>query len=122
MGIERTSFGTRLRSELDRQRLSSRELARRINPRDPESARRNIARWLAPLGQAVNPSRASARLVADALGVALDELVDDEEEAADLPTLAFAAAVDALVTERVRQEIARASQTESERASSEAAA
>lgn len=78
-----TAFGKRLRAEMARQQVSVRELARRINPRDPEASRRTIARWLTPTDAAVNPSRASVRAVAAALGVDPSELVDEEDS--DMP-------------------------------------
>lgn len=89
MVVERTPFGRKLRDQLDRQSISVRELARRMQPDDPESARRNIARWLAPRASAVMPSRANVRAVAEALGVAPDELNgdDDDEESDPVATL-----------------------------------
>jgi len=75
-----TAFGKRLRAEMDRQQVSVRELARRVNPRDPEGSRRTIARWLTPdSSAAVNPSRARVRAVASALGVEPSSLVDEED-------------------------------------------
>jgi transcriptional regulator with XRE-family HTH domain len=75
----RTIFGDRLRDALEREGLSIRALARRMNPEHPETARRNLMRWLG--GTAPEP--ANRRLVAEALGVDprhFDE-GDDEEEA-----------------------------------------
>lgn len=80
MVTERTSFGQRLRRQLDSKGVSVRELARRIRPDDPETGRRNIARWLAPRDRAVTPSRATINLVADALRIDSHELADDEED------------------------------------------
>ena len=77
----RTEFGRRLREELDRQNLSVRALARRMQPDNPEPMRRNIARWLSPLPEsAVNPSTASVRAAAGSLGVSVEELLPDEPE------------------------------------------
>ena len=56
-----------------------------MQPGNPEPMRRSIARWLSPLpASAVNPSQASARGAADALGVSVEELLpaDDEEDQA----------------------------------------
>lgn len=74
-----TSFGKRLRAEMNRQQVSVRELARRVNPADPEGQRRSIARWLSSSPEAVRPSRASVRAVADALGVTPEDLADEED-------------------------------------------
>lgn len=60
--------------------MSVRELARRMQPGNPEGMRRNIARWLSPEDTAVSPSRASVNATADALGISPDALADDEEE------------------------------------------
>lgn len=87
MVTERTSFGRKLRRSLDRQGVSVRELARRIRPDDPETGRRNIARWLAPVDRAVTPSRATINAVADVLGVDPAELADDDEESDPAVTL-----------------------------------
>lgn len=82
----RTAFGQRLAAELDRQNVSARELARRMNPADPELQRRSIARWLAPVDAAVNPSPSSRANAAAALGLDVAEFAeDDEEEAAQMP-------------------------------------
>lgn len=72
---------------MDRQQVSVRELARRLNHTDPEGARRTIARWLtSSVETAVNPSRASVRSVAEALGVDPASLAsDDDDEESDLP-------------------------------------
>lgn len=100
MVTERTSFGQRLRRELDSQGVSVRELARRIRPDDPESGRRNIARWLAPRNRAVTPSRATINLVADVLGVDTKSLSADDEE--DSPVAALFHALEAYVDHKLR--------------------
>lgn len=76
-----TEFGRRLRDELDRQNLSVRALARRMQPDNPEPMRRNIARWLSPLpDSSVNPSTASAHAAASSLGVSVETLLPDDDE------------------------------------------
>jgi transcriptional regulator with XRE-family HTH domain len=84
--MDRTPFGARLRAELDRQGISNRELARRLDPADPEGARRSIARWLAPRDRAVTPSRPNVAAIAAALGVQPEELQpeEDDDEESDL--------------------------------------
>lgn len=69
-------FGERLRTELSRQNLSIRKLARRIDPKNPEVARRNLSRWIA----GTKPTGASRALVADALGVDMSYFDEDDEE------------------------------------------
>lgn len=97
-----TQFGRRLREELTRRDVSVRELARRMQPGNPEPMRRNVARWLSPLpDSAVSPSGASVVAVAEALGCPADELADDEEDLDVYAPLARA------VQEAVRAEIAR---------------
>lgn len=52
------------------------------------------------------PSGSAAIAFAKTLGVTLEELYDEDEEAASMPTQAerdFSSAVDALISERVRQ-------------------
>jgi transcriptional regulator with XRE-family HTH domain len=76
-------FSDKLRSEIARQNISIRALARRIDPDDIERGRRNIHRWLAD--SPVTPSPASRRAVEEALGLPVEALEDDEdEEAADM--------------------------------------
>jgi hypothetical protein len=72
-----TRFQTRVRAELDAQRLSMRGLARRIDPDNVERARRNLIRWMHSTTQ---PSRLSRLDVAQALGIDPAELEDDDEE------------------------------------------
>ena len=84
----RTPFGRKLAAELERQNVSARELARRMKPHDPEAQRRSIARWLAPLGSAPNPSPSSRRAAAEALGLEPGALDEDEEEAASMRPIA----------------------------------
>lgn len=76
----RTEFGRKLHVELERQGVSVRELARRMQPGNPEGMRRNIARWLSSEVTAVVPSPASVNATAEALGVSPDALADEEDE------------------------------------------
>lgn len=71
----RSAFGDQLRAELERQNLSIRKLARRMNPDKPEIARRALAKWIA----GTRPSPASRMLVADALGVAASTFEDSDD-------------------------------------------
>lgn len=75
-----TTFGRKLRSELVRQDVSVRELARRISPRDFENQRRTIARWLTPSPEATTPSPASRRASATALGLDPTYFEEDDDE------------------------------------------
>lgn len=102
----RTRFGHQLREVLERQNVSTRELARRMHRtrplkwNSPDSARRSVARWVAG-GTANGENRAE---VAEALGLAPDHFgaAEDEEEEAEL----FASLADALVS-IVRKEVRR---------------
>jgi transcriptional regulator with XRE-family HTH domain len=97
----RTEFGRNLRVELNRQGVSVRELARRMQPENPEAMRRNIARWVSPEPTAVNPSRASVNAVASALGVAAESLLpDDDEEDAAVAALLYRAVREIVRAER----------------------
>src|SRR5689334_238052 len=69
-------FVQRVRSEIQRQNLTIKGLARRIDPKNVNRARRNLHRWL---DEGIDPSKASRREVAVALGLAEDALDDDEE-------------------------------------------
>lgn len=83
-GKVRSAFGEKLRAELGRQNKSIRQLAREIDPSNPEIARRNLSRWIA----GTRPTRGSRVLVAHALGVdpaQFDE--DDDEEDAEMGDL-----------------------------------
>jgi hypothetical protein len=77
------SFSLKLGAELERQNVSIRELSRRLNPDDPGTARRNIHRWLSPVGH-TKPSRASRRNVAVALGLDPDYFDAEDEGDCDL--------------------------------------
>jgi transcriptional regulator with XRE-family HTH domain len=75
-GKPRTIFGERLRGELTRQNISIRQLARQIDPKSPEVARRNLSRWIA----GTRPTKGSRVLVAHALGVDPSHFDEDDEE------------------------------------------
>lgn len=70
-------FAKQLRAELTRQNVSIRSLAKRMNPEEPNVARRNVYRWLAGTSA---PSPASREAVAQALGLPLDHFASDDEE------------------------------------------
>lgn len=99
MREDRTSFGRRLRSELTKQDVSVRELARRLKPEDPESARRNIARWLAPRERAVTPGAATIARVAAELGVEPRELRGDDTDEDEARSMTL----DDILRMRIRQ-------------------
>lgn len=72
------SFAARVRIELQRQGLSIRGLARRIDPANVDRVRRNLHRWL---DEEISPHRSSRREVATALGLDEHALDEDDEEA-----------------------------------------
>lgn len=77
------SFSGKLRAELVRQGLGVRTLARKMDPAQPERARRSLNRWL---NEGIKPSPANRVAVAVALGVSEDsfDAEDDDEEDAEL--------------------------------------
>ena len=77
----RSLFGDRLRRELDRTGVSIRGLSRRLDPKNPDAARRNLTRWIG--GHNV-PTPANRDAVADALGVDRSVFSEDEDEEAEL--------------------------------------
>lgn len=86
MGAHRNgngSFSNKLRTELTRQGLGVRTLARKMDPAKPERARRSLNRWL---NEGIAPSPANRVAVAVALGVPEDSFSaeDDDEEDAEL--------------------------------------
>lgn len=74
----RSPFGDRLRAQLDQRNVSIRALSRRMNPGNPEVAKRSLLRWIS--GRVV-PSPVSVATIADALGCEMADLSDDDEEA-----------------------------------------
>lgn len=93
----RTKFGTHLRSELDKRKMSIRGLARTIDPQNPEVARRNLARWI---GGYNNPSRLNRIAVAEALGLPADTFLPDDDEEED-PLVALMGALRRVVREEM---------------------
>jgi hypothetical protein len=83
-----------VRREIQAQELSVRRLARRIDPENLNRARRNLHRWL---NEGIVPSPVSRVVVAHALGIATEELSDDDDEE-DL-----AVSIDTLLRLRIRQ-------------------
>lgn len=72
-----TPFARRVGAELDARGWGIRTLARRLEPSNPEWARRNLTRWLI---EGVTPRSAETRRrVAEALGINPDDFEDDEE-------------------------------------------
>jgi transcriptional regulator with XRE-family HTH domain len=95
-------FANELRGELkDRDWPGSgiSELARRLNPENPDYARRSIHRWLN--GQNY-PQTAQRRQIAEALGLASDRFEsEDDEEDEELSDLLFA--LDRFVHARIKR-------------------
>jgi len=101
--LRRTVFGEKLRRELDRQDVSVRALARKLQPQQPEVARRNLARWI---GGYNRPTTAHRDAIADALGVSREQFAADDEEEDD-PLVALMNAVRRVVREEVERELRR---------------
>lgn len=80
--LRRATFAAQLRTAIDEHEISVRELAHRLNPDSPESARSHLHKWLR--GAHV-PSRTSRRAVARALDLPAEHFNGDEddEEAAE---------------------------------------
>lgn len=78
MSTTQTEFGRKVREQLDGKLMSVSALARLMNPKQPEVARRNLLRWIGGYNE---PSRINRIAVARALGLA-DEALFDVEEAA----------------------------------------
>jgi lambda repressor-like predicted transcriptional regulator len=75
----RSTFGDQLRAELERQEMSIRKLARRMNPDNPGIARRSLHKWIA----GTRPSPASRLVVAEALGVEASTTFPDSDDSED---------------------------------------
>jgi transcriptional regulator with XRE-family HTH domain len=97
----RTRFGEQLRKELDTRKLSVRKLGRMIDPERPESARRNLVRWI---GGYNSPSRLNRIAVAEALGVPAEAFLEDDDEEDD-PLVALMS----VLRRVVREEMSRVS-------------
>lgn len=96
----RTKFGDQLRRELDSQRMSIRQLAKRLDAQRPEVARRNLARWIGGYNQ---PSRLNRIAVAEALGVPAEAFLEDDDEEED-PLVALMTALRRVVREELSKE------------------
>lgn len=92
-------FSTKVFSELKRQGLGIRTLARRMDPEHPERARRNLNRWL---HEGIRPSPANRIAVAVALGIREDEFSSDEDDEEDAELHAALAQLTRVLLERVR--------------------
>jgi transcriptional regulator with XRE-family HTH domain len=77
-----TAFSRWLRQELDNRGLGVRELARALDPAYPERARRNLHRYL---NGSVAPNPPMRKRIADALGLAVDDLPGEEPSVAARP-------------------------------------
>lgn len=73
----RLTFAVQLRNAMDDNNVSIRELARRLNPENPEAIRSGIHKWLR--GKHL-PSRTSRRTVAAALGLPIRHFIDDDPD------------------------------------------
>lgn len=102
---ERSTFGSRLRAELERQGLSLRKLSRRLDPQNPERARRNLSRWVAGHHR---PSPGSRVLIAEALGLHRDHFADDDDDEEDAEMFDLVHALMRRIDQRVSEGIASA--------------
>lgn len=94
-------FGRKLRGEMDSQKMSTRELAKRWRPGSHESARRSLIRYLR---NGTIPGPDIRGELADALGVDRERLEPDDEEDALLSSDLSRALLAV-----IRKELARAS-------------
>lgn len=74
-------YGESLQAALDRTEVSVRELARRLNPSDPETARRSVKRYLRG---SQTPTVQTREQIADALGLSRSDIEGDTDMVADL--------------------------------------
>ena len=79
-GARRLTFALHLRRAMDDKEISIRELARRLNPENPEAPRSLLHKWLK--GKHV-PSRTSRRAVARALDLPVGHFVEDDDSEED---------------------------------------
>lgn len=100
----RSRFGSKLRLELDNRGMSLRAFARKVNPDQPEVARRNLARWIGGYNQ---PSRLNRIAVARAFGMPDDSFLDEDDEEAD-PLVALMAALRRVVRDEMARQRATA--------------
>lgn len=94
-------FSIKVATELKRQGMGIRTLARRLDPEQPERARRNLNRWI---HEGIKPSPANRVAVAVALGVREDAFADDEDDEEDAEMLAALSELSRVLLARVRQE------------------
>lgn len=95
-------FGPKVFSELHRQNIGIRTLARKMDPKQPERARRNLNRWI---HEGVKPSPANRVAVAVALGIDEGEFADEDDEEDAETLMAFGQlmrALDLRVDEKVK--------------------
>lgn len=83
----RSQFGSLLRDALTSQGVSIRELARRLNPERPETARRSLIRYIK--GEVI-PEQRNRDEIAAALGLSTDYFAENAEEALQRERLARA--------------------------------
>lgn len=96
-------FSSKLRTELVKQNLGVRTLARRMDPGQPERARRSLNRWL---NEGIKPSPANRVAVALALGVPEDSFADDDDEEEDAELYAALSQLTRVIVSRVKEEAA----------------
>lgn len=97
-------FPRKVQTELKRQGIGIRTLARRMNPDHPEQARRNLNRWI---HEGIKPSPPNRVAVAVALGVREDTFSSEEDEEDDAELHAALATLTHVLLERVRAEAER---------------
>jgi hypothetical protein len=94
------TFSDKLNAVLEDRSMSNRGLANRIDPENPESARRTIRKWRSGQQTATQASRNS---VTDALGLERGSLDPDDEE--DSLVRALIAAIGEVKLRRVLDEV-----------------
>ena len=75
------TFGRRLRADLEAQKVSVRELGRRLNPNEPQVGRRAVHKYLADKHV---PRRSTRARLAVALGFEPGRYDDEDDEEEDL--------------------------------------
>lgn len=94
-------FSNKLRAELVRQGLGVRTLARKMDPAQPERARRSLNRWL---NEGIKPSPANRVAVAVALGVPEESFSDDDDAEEDAELHRALADLTRVLLARVRED------------------
>lgn len=97
------SFKIRLRGAIEAAGISVYALARKLDPANPETAERNLRRWLSPTSTHL-PSPASAKALSEALGVTPD-FFDPQPGAMEMAELARARAAVAFREEIIRRRV-----------------